>query len=203
MAGSELALQGGAINASTVSEALTKTLEDTLLAAGSAEAAAKTIARSPKLLAEAQEKLSLVLRLAAPISSEQLYAELQPLLIMFNGAPDFGQDPEADKLQVVWFDIYAKALAKMPVEAVNIAVSEWMRVGKPFFPKPSELHKLAEPTATEINMIAWRLKKSVEDAAQHRTVDKSPEEIERVKAMIDELRGPDGKISLASILRTT
>lgn len=202
MAGNELALVGGEINASTVSEALTLQLEDTLLRSPDAKTAAKEIAGDPKLLAEARDRLNLVSRLAAPIGREALYVAIQPLLIMF-GPPDFGQDEEAESLKKAWFDLYAQAMADRPREAVEIAVAEWLRVGKPFFPKATELNALAEATAAEIQLIAYRLRRAVERANEHRpTPKKTPEEALAVKQMVEDMKGPDGRIQLAKSMDT-
>lgn len=192
----ELALQGGGINASTVSEALTQPLEKVLLEAADAKTAAREVGRSPKLLAEARDKLSLVSTLASPQSPSDLYVSIQPLVIMF-GPPDFGQDAEGKTLQRAWFDIYASTLKEHPKEAIEIAVAEWLRVGKPFFPKPSELHKLAEESSAEIRLIAFRLRYAVERADEYRPAPKrTVEQTQEMKAMADKLRGPDGKIHL-------
>lgn len=198
MADNELALVGGEISASTVSEALTKRLEDVLLLSTDAKAAARTVVATPELLAEARDKLSLVSRLAAPIDRDSLYAAIQPLLIMF-GPPNFGQDDVAEELQQAWFDIVLAALKDHPRESIDIAVSEWMRIGKPFFPKPSELNALAQEATDEIRLIAFRLRLAVTRADLHRPPPKrTEEETQEIKAMTAELRGPDGRIHLGA-----
>lgn len=202
MAGSELALVGGGINASTVSEALTPQLEDVLLRSADAKEAAKKVAATPALLAEARDKMSLISRLAGPITPDELYVALQPLLIMF-GQPDFGQDEAAQELQGAWLELYIKALKDRPKEAIEIAVSEWLRKGKPFFPKPTELNALAEETADEIRLIEFRLKLAVRRADEHRPPPKkTPEEAQAVKQLVADLKGPDGKIHLSKSIDT-
>lgn len=197
MGGSELDLAGGGINASTVSEALTQQLEATLLSAGNAREAARKVSANPKLMAEAREQLGAVSRLAQPIGSTDLYVAIQPLVIMF-GPPDFGQDEVAKELQKAWFDLYEAALKDHPREAIDIAVSEWLRVGKPFFPKPTELNALAEATTAEIRLIAFRLRVAVEKAEEVRPPRKrTPEDAQVVGEMLASLRGPDGRIHLA------
>jgi hypothetical protein len=197
MAGNELALVGGAINASTVSEALTPQLEEALLRASDAKEAARKIAANPKLLAEAMEKMSLVSRLAAPVTADQLYVCLQPLLIL-HGPPDFGQDEEAEQLQQAWLDIYTKALCQHPKEALEIAVSECIRLRKyNDFPKPGYLNELAQAASDEIRLIDFRLKLAVRKSEEHKPPPKrTPEEALAVKAMVEEMKGPDGRISL-------
>jgi len=197
MPDNELALVGGEINASTVSEALTAQLEDALLGASDAKEAAREIAKTPALLAEARDKLALVSRLARPLTPNEVYVALQPLVIMF-GPPDFGQDEVAEEMQGAWFDICAKALKEHPREALDIAVSEWLRIGKPFFPKPTELNKLAEETSAEIKLIAFRLRMAVERADQHRpTPKRTPEDAAGIRAMVLEMKGADGRLHLA------
>lgn len=197
MADNELALPGGGINASTVSEALTAHLEDTLLQASDAKEAARKIAAHPRMLAEAREQLNLVSRLAQPIGGPDLYVAMQPLVIMF-GPPDFGQDAVAQDLQRAWFDLYEQALKDHPREAIDIAVAEWLRIGKPFFPKPTELNKLAEDSTAEIRLIAFRLRHAVEKSDELRPPRKrTPEDAQIVGEMLADLRGPDGRIHLA------
>lgn len=198
MAGNELALVGGAINASTVSEALTQRLEDALLRASDAKEAAKEVGRAPELLTEARDKLALVTRLASSISGEELYVALQPLLIL-HGPPDFGADEEAETLKLAWFAIYEKALCQHPREAIDIAVSECIRLNKyNKFPLPGYLNELAEESSTEIRLIAFRLRLAVERADQHRPIPKrTPEDQAAVKQMADTLKGPDGRIQVA------
>lgn len=191
----ELLLLGGEINASTVSDALTPSLEKVLLEAQDAGTAARKIAAVPALMAEVKEKVNLVTRLASPIGSDGVYIALQPCLIMW-GPPDFGSDKEADAMAKAWIDIYAKALKDLPKEALEIAVSEWFRTGKPYFPRPTELNKLAQETAAEIRLIAWRMRKAAEYVEKKTPVERTPEDVEKVKAMIAEMRGPDGRIQL-------
>jgi len=198
MADNELALPGGGINALTVSEALTERLESVLLGATDAKAAARTIAGNPKLLAEAREKLSLVSRLAAPITPDELYVCLQPLVLL-HGVPDFGQDDAAADLQVAWFDIYVKALQEHPKEAIEIAVFEAIRLRKyDKFPLPGYLNELATESTTEIRLIAFRLRYAVEKGGENRPPRKrTAEDAQVVGEMLADLRGPDGRIHLA------
>lgn len=201
MADNELALVGGAINASTVSAALTQQLEDALLRAPDAKEAAKTVAATPALLAEARDRLSLVSRLTAPLTPDELYVELQPLLILY-GPPDFGQDEEAAMLQRAWFDIYAKTLKDHPREAIQIAVQEALRTLK-FFPKPAELNKLAEATTDELKLIAFRLQYAVRRAEQNRPAPKrTPEDAAKIKELVEEMKGPDGRVHLTKSTST-
>lgn len=203
MAGSELDLVGGAINASTVSEALMPQLEEVLLKAADATEAARKIARDPKLLAAARDQLSTVSRLAQPLTENELYIALQPLVIMY-GAPDFGQDAEAAHLQRAWFDIYKTTLKEHPKEAIEIAVAEVLRTHRyNKFPLPADLHKFAQETTAEIKMIEFRLRKAVQRADEHRPPPKkNPEDKEAVKAMIDDMRGADGHIHLTKASHT-
>jgi hypothetical protein len=159
--GQELALplEGGAINAKTLSEALTPTLVRVLDESDSAEEAARRIAARPALLEECRDKANLVKAIAAPLSDEGIYACLGPLFITF-GKPDFGSGRDASALAQAWLRVYYDALKRVPRQALEYAVSEHIRVGKPFMPKPSELNKLAEKEAESIRRLAWRVQKA-------------------------------------------
>lgn len=158
--------------------------------ADSADEAARRIARNPALLAECREKVALVQRLARGATPEQIYVELQPMLVLY-GPPDFGSGKEADALQAAWMDVYVKALKDVPREALEFAVSEHIRVGKPFFPKPTELNKLANEKAIEARLLAWRVRKAAEQAAadERFKARPTPEERERVRRMAAEFTG--------------
>lgn len=200
----ELALAGGAINASTVSEALTEQLEDTLLGASDAKEAARKIAARPNLLAAARNSLATVQRLAAPVTPDILYVCLQPLVILY-GPPDFGQDEAGVELQKAWFDIYATALKDHPRESIELAVSECIRLRKyNDFPKPGYLNELAQQATDEIRLIAFRLKLAVERADQHRPPpERTPEDAAHIKALVDDLKGADGKVRLTKSTAST
>lgn len=154
-------------------------------------------------MAEAREQMGLVARLARPLTADELYKCLGPLLIL-HGPPDFGQDDAGEKLSQAWREIYTKALCHHPREAIEIAVSECIRLRKyPDFPQPGYLNELAQATTDEIRMIEFRLKLAVRRADEHRPPPKrTPEEAQAVKAMVAEMKGPDGRIQLAKNMDT-
>lgn len=198
MADNELALPGGAINASTVSEALTKRLEDVLIHAADVKTAVEAIVATPALMDEAKTAVALVSRLAGPTSTDDLYIALQKLLVLY-GPPDFGQDKNAAGLKKAWFAMYADVLCPHPLEAIKIAVDECIRIRKfDKFPTPGYLNELAEESAAEIKMIAFRLKKAVAKAAKPPPPPKrTPEESMEIAAIVADMKGADGKIRLA------
>lgn len=199
MADNELALVGGAINASTVSECLTQRLENTLLEAADAKEAAKAVAADPKLLAEARDRLNVVSRLAGPTPKDEVYNVLQKLVVMY-GAPDFGQDAEAVAMQKVWFDIYYDVLKNHPREALDLAVFEVLRTRKySSFPQAAEISAMAQEATDEIRLIAFRLQLAVKRADEHKPAPKrTMEDTAAVRQMMAGLRGPDGRIQLGA-----
>lgn len=182
MAQELLPLEHGAINAKTVSEAIGKPLKSFLLTASSARDAAERI--DPLMLAEARERARDVARMAGPMGREAVYVALQPLIVLF-GRPDFGTGEAAKQLTKSWVEIYGEALEKLPAEALAEGVSRWIMEGK-WFPKPAELLKLSDPKASELRIIAWRLKVAVETADKAKPVIESPEERERGRRMAAE-----------------
>jgi hypothetical protein len=119
---------------------------------------------------------------------DAVVAALQPLVLMF-GARDFGKGEAGEALQRAWIKLYVDALAALPAETIAYAVKEWLAHGAPFFPKPSELVKLAEPKAIELRAMAYKLKMIAErwdaDAPQKSTV----EDQIRVQRGFEELAG--------------
>lgn len=164
------------------------------------------IASSTALLATARSCLSTVERLALPVGrgsadgrwapAEIVYAVLQPCLILW-GPPKLGDDQAGQELKRRWLELYAKALGEFPREALELAVDAWIAGGRPFFPFPADLAKLAEREAVEIRMIAYRLRKAVEKAAQAKPVERTAEDRARGKALLADLRDPvTGRIRL-------
>lgn len=157
------------------------------------------MAKTPALLAEARDKLSQVQRLAKPVTEEQLYVCLQPLLILYKGPPDYGTTEEGEAMQVAWMQLYMDALKGHPKEALDIAVSEIVRTRKyPTWPMPGDINAAAKETTDEINLILFRLRYAVEKADQHRPAPKkTDDDVAAVRAMVNELKGPDGRIALS------
>lgn len=200
MAGNELALQGGGISASTVSEALTPTLEAILLNAANSGDAAKKIQAVPALVEEAKSQLPVVERLSAPTDPAALYKIMQKLWIAnLSFQPEFGTDEDGKVLQRAWFDVYAEALCPLPAEALQIAVDEWLRQGKGSWPQASDIYKLAEKEAQEIRLIAWRLRKAVFYTERDSKPPPTADDRAKALALLEEMRGPTGRVSLAKI----
>lgn len=161
------------VTAVTISSAFTAPSWLKLKNADDAKAAVKMALADPVLLSECRTSNAVVQRMAGPMGRDAVYVALQPCLILF-GAPNFGE--ARDGLGTAWIALYQDALAKLPKEALEHAVSEWIANGKPFFPKPAELKKLADAKAGEIGLIAWRCKRIVEDAVKARPLEIPPEE---------------------------
>lgn len=185
----ELALSGGGKIASTVSDALTKQLCELCDLASDAGEAVIAI-RNAGLLKQARDAFPRVKMLAGPMAQEVLYAELQPLVIVF-GTPAVEDSEEGKALETAWWQIYLKALAPLPREALVEAVDQWIAGGKPFFPKPSELHKLAQPAASRARTLAWRIQKAAEyqEARDSRTPAEETKQVgQGFGALADELK---------------
>lgn len=165
-----LATEGN--NASTVSAVLTPSLVRLLLEASNADMAAADLARRPQLLHDARISQKRVARLAGPCGPDAVYVALQPALILY-GPPDFGKGKAADMAIESWITIYKTALGKLPLEALEYAVSVYIERGSGHpasrvkFPMPAELNALADKKAAELRTIAWRLKVGVEKAAHY------------------------------------
>lgn len=164
-----------AIPAKTLSEAITKSLRSFLESASDAKDAARSIRHHPELADEAIRAQSVVAKLAGPMGREGVYIALQRLIILY-GKPDFGKGEEGHSLTKSWVAIYGEALEKYPAEAVVEAVSTWITHGKPFFPKPTELVKLAEPKARALWKLDYRMKAVAAQAAKDAVPKVSEEE---------------------------
>lgn len=133
----------------------------------SADAAVRKIARSPKLLAECRDKVALVARLTGRLDKTQVYAALQPAIILW-GLPDHGDEDATKDLDRFWLETYTKAFRDLPLEALEYGVSEFIRAGRSYgkFPLPEHIVKHAEPKAQELRKVAWRMQKAAEAAAE-------------------------------------
>lgn len=180
-----LALGEDLSSASTLSETFTRPLCDFLLNAEDAKAAVKGAMNNPLILAECRRVNDAVQRLSRPVGKDGVYRALQPCIVLFP-LPNYG--PGKEKLREAWLSIYQEALARLPKEALEYAVSEWIANGKPYFPKPSELNLLAKAKAAEVGLLAWRCRRIVEDAAKARPPEISPEERAQVSAGLAALR---------------
>lgn len=166
------------------------------------DASIRKITGSPALLAEAREKVDLVTRLTARLSAEQVYVLLQPLLILF-GPPDHGDGPEAKTLDRAWLDLHTQAYRDIPKEALEAAVSDWIAHGKPFFPKPTELVKLADKRATDLRKIAWRLRQAAEKSAPRQRAETTDEQRAAAKARLQEAMGKLASRGLPTVSRAS
>lgn len=181
-----LPMTGGAMNVSAVCDACSPRLMEILAKASSADEAAQLILRDELLVSECRRIQPLVARLAKPVPRAEIKIALQPLLLMFD-PPSFGRGREAEALEGAWEDVYLKALAGLPREALAHAIDEWTRIGKSF-PKPAHLRELAQPVAEKVALIAWRVRKAVE-RAQAQWRDKPAQTPEERQEMRDRLKG--------------
>lgn len=181
----ELALTGGALNASTLSVALTTQLWRLCEDSTDWKEAAQKIARNPALMAEARNVNSLAQRLAGPCGAESAYQAIQPLIVHF-GAPSYGPAQAGQDVAAFYWKTYLTAVMELPRESLDRAVSDYIAgAAKPHFPKASELVKLAEKHAAKIRMIAWRIRKAVEGAPPERRAN--AEERKEVGASLADL----------------
>lgn len=182
----------------TISEATGSTLLSEMRRASDWREAALIVARSPKLLAECRSTYADVERVCAPAGREAVYVALQPCVLLW-GRPDFGKGEEAEAAKRAWVRVYGDALCKLSRESLKYAVDEWIKKGTPFFPRPSDLYKLAEPVHLKASMIAYRMKKALELAdAGNAPRDLTPEECAERKKLAAEVlqtirasRGPN------------
>ena len=148
------------------------------------------ILHAPVLLSELRE-------MAEPLIKDAyvaLPAEIQA--IMMDAAPKYGlADVPADQLASL-FAVYAEALADMPTLAIRAAFVRWgnselypKNPGRHgVFPKPAELHKLAEPTRTELFKAASRAKRALQESEEKGPrPDLAPEERARVADLVRNL----------------
>lgn len=186
-------------NGSMTSEVLSSSLGEVLDRSGNADEAAQFIVGDPALLAECRAAYPEIERLASSAGHEGVYIAMQPLILLF-GRPDYGRGEAAEQLKNAWVQIFGDALHKLSRESLDYAVAEWIKHGKPFFPKPSELYKLAEKAHIAANSRAWRMRKAIERADSGYVPRPEPTEAEReaVRAMMAELRVKLGCKSMAS-----
>jgi hypothetical protein len=165
--GQELQLSGGGLNASTLSEAVTSQLWRLCEDSVDAKQAARRIAANPARMAEAREKLSLVARVAGPVGPDACYVALQPLVIQY-GIPPFGPGEEGAAMQEAWWRTTIKALQDLPRESLDLAVDRYIATQtRHYFPNPGTLRKLCEAHATKVRMVAWRIRKAVEENGEN------------------------------------
>ncbi len=159
----QLPLTGGAMTAKTALDAISPSLVHLLMVtASSASEAVQLAGRHPALVQEARDATALVQRLAGPAGTAAVLRAMSPLLLHFDPR-HFGAGKKGEMLADAFEASFAEALSDLPLEAIEIAVAEWIKVGK-WFPKVAELRELAEPKAKEIRTMAWRLRQVAEKA---------------------------------------
>lgn len=181
-----LDLGTAALPAKTVSEAITTSLKSFLDSAADAKEAARSIRHHPELAAEAVRAYPAVAQITSAAGREGVYIALQRLIVLY-GRPDYGPGEEGKALSKTWLQIYGEALDKYPVEALIEAVTKWISHGKPFFPKPAELVKLAEPKAFALWKLSYRLKVVAEQVTKDTPPKLTEEEKINVQAGLRDL----------------
>lgn len=168
--------------------------------------AIRLIAKTPALRAEVQQML--------PVLCEQMHeGPAVPTTLhveLVRHALTLGV---ADRTDGEWIDllsIYAKALEKFSFGAIQGAFVRWNRCelypNEPgrhgFFPKPAEIHALAQKHMNEIGMAYWRAKKAlefVEEKGIEWTAERRREE--RQKAIEAGYLKPDGSLNVEFTMR--
>lgn len=198
-----LALGGGDMNGRQIASVSSPQLIDAMLSeARDVHDAARILGYDALLLAEARRVQPRIAQIANGITHDDVFVALQPLVILF-GTPSYGDGEAGDALYRNWTVIYGRALSKLPREALEHAVSEWIErgtpnadgkfKGRPRFPFPEELITLAQPVHLRVATLAYRLKKAVDLADKvHGETHIAPDERERVKAMFADLRAQLG-----------
>lgn len=115
---------------------------------------------------------------------------LDPLMMLF-GPPKFEGDMVDERgaatLNNSWLDLWTRSLRTMTPEALNAAVDEWVRKGKPFWPKPSDLIKLGEKITLHQQKLLYRLKVACTTESKHKPPP-TPEEQAKVREMLEDFK---------------
>lgn len=169
--GRDLALTGGAMNASKPSELCSKKLWDLAAAAADGDerrAKILAISKSAELRAEAAQAIPYFERMVARPSNQELYSALQPMLLI-KRRPDFGPGVEGERIGEAWLAIYYTHLRNFPIYAIRAGVHALIGTHiYPDMPQPAELVKAVEPFAVEIRTAHYRLKEAMR--LEHKTV---------------------------------
>jgi hypothetical protein len=163
-----MALEGGGMAPTKVSETFTPALLEVLELAGDAAEAAQKIRANKQLLAAAMEAYPHLERMTRPLDATQIFSALQDFVIHFGppkklDAGELGGEAK-DALAGAWAQSWARNLRTLTPEAVALAVDRWMQHGKPFWPAPTELVKLGAALAAEQQKLAYRVRKACESA---------------------------------------
>lgn len=178
----ELALTGGRLAVSKLSEALPERLETMIFQAATADDAVRAVRKNAADLRCCRDAWPDVQRLTARMEERTVLMEMEPLLILFGAPFKDGDDDENASGNKRWISIYAQAFAKvgMTQEALAEAVSQWIARGKPFNPQPSELIKLGDVITRRQQSLAYRMRKIHEAALAAEKPKASKEECQEV-----------------------
>lgn len=204
----ELDLVGGQLTVSKASELLTSSLERALLEAPNTAAFVETVRKDRALYSAVQKIAPQMAKKTAPMDEATVYVCLQPLIVIY-GPPRFADTAEGQAMAQMWLKVYTEALKGMPVEALEHAVSEYIRSGPPKFrqkawnfPEPSDLVGYAKPVAQKVMGMAWRIKAAAEAPP---FVDRDSEEFRAEQADLkrqwaeEGLLRPDGTFDAAKL----
>jgi hypothetical protein len=184
----QLALVGGHRNATKAQEECSEGLWRCLTESEGAEDAVRKIARNPTMLDEAKAAAPRLAARTRPGGAEAVLAALVPLKTVY------GLGDKSEGEWVAFWGAYVDALEVLPAEAIVEAIVIYNRQGA-HFPKPGELFKIADVAAKNLHIAAYRAKKAADYRERHAPAP-SAEDRAKVKALLDELRGPDGSIRL-------
>jgi hypothetical protein len=171
-----------------------------LLESNDAKGAARIIAVNPTLRDQAESQLPWLERALEPAAAEEILA-----LLMRHGPALNMRDlsPEAWSLLL---EPYVDALGDMPITALEEAFVRWNKgelypkePGRhAFFPKPAELHKLAEPARNELGQAKHRIQLAMKHVEAGAKPEPTPEEREAVRAQMkaEGFLSEEGKLRL-------
>jgi hypothetical protein len=156
---------------------------------------APMIAADPALVAEAKSISSALNARQAPCGRAAVATLLMPLVSIY-GVPD--------RSEIEWtafWLLYGDALSVLPREALAEAIVLHNREGK-YFPKPSELFKLASPVAERLRVAAWRVKQALEHQPKFGRITEAERAEVRKMMIADGLIGADGHVRPARFFPT-
>ena len=179
----ELALHGGSVKPTSVSQACSKPLMRAATRAGDSKSQISEIVRDPELHAEAKQIAPVVRALAQGVTYEAFVETMQPLFLY---APPKDL-PSDQRLKTAWFQIGHKAMADVPREALKMAVDLYISTSEyPTFPAWGRLRKLADPFIAEIMTAAYRIGAAARMEPPKAPPVRSAEDREKVRQMLAE-----------------
>lgn len=114
---------------------------------------------------------------------------MEPLVTMY------GRPKKIDSELTAWWLLYFEALSSLPRIALDYAVSEYIRTSTiHMIPAPGILTKLAQPWYLLIGTAYNRCRRVRSMPEPRQPI--SAEERARVRQMMDEMKGPDGRVRL-------